>query len=635
MKKTNRLITVLIFIFLYIPMAVLIVASFNTGKDITHFEGFTLNRYVELFHDEHLLKLLGNSLLVSILASLIATVFGTISAVGINALNPKMRQAAMTLTNIPMTNPDIVTGVSLGLLFVFVGTKMLGQRDSLTFWTLLIAHITFSLPYVILNVMPKLKQMDRSLTDAAMDLGCTPFQAFYKVTLPEIMPGIISGGIMAFTMSLDDFVISYFVSGLDFVTLPVEIYSYTKKPIQPKIYAMFTLLFGLIFVLMVAMNVMQIQGDRKKKEQRSMGTSKAMRAFKRVAAGLGVVVLLIGLGFGIFSARQETVTLNVYNWGQYIADGSDGSMEVIAEFEKRYPHIKVNYSTYDSNEIMYSKLSNGGITVDVIIPSDYMIARLIQENMLLPLNFDNIPNYSYIDADFKNTAYDPENKYSVPYTWGTVGILYNTKYVDEEDVTGWELLWNEKYAGKILTFGNSRDAFGIAQYMLGYDINTTDKAELDECAKLLKQQKPVLQQYVMDEIFAIMQNEEAWIAPYYAGDCLTMMGENENLDFFLPGHQGFNMFIDAMCIPTCAKEKEAAELFINFLCDPEIAGANMDWICYGTPISAAKEYIDPETVSDPVTYPDAESLTNGSSFAYLPEEITRYMEGLFMEVRNS
>ena len=634
MKKTNRLITVLIFIFLYIPMAVLIVASFNTGKDITHFEGFTLNRYVELFNDDRLLKLLGNSLLVSVLASLIATVFGTISAVGINALNPKLRQAAMTLTNIPMTNPDIVTGVSLGLLFVFVGTKMLGQRDSLTFWTLLIAHITFSLPYVILNVMPKLKQMDRSLTDAAMDLGCTPFQAFYKVTLPEIMPGIISGGIMAFTMSLDDFVISYFVSGLDFVTLPVEIYSYTKKPIQPKIYAMFTLLFGLIFVLMVAMNVMQIQGDRKKKEQRSMGTSRAMRTFKRIAAGLAVIVILIGLGFGIFSARQETITLNVCNWGQYIADGSDGSMEVIAEFEKRYPNIKVNYSTYDSNEIMYSKLSNGGITVDLIIPSDYMIARLIEEDMLLPLNFDNIPNYRYIDEDFKNTAYDPENIYSVPYTWGTVGILYNTAYVAEEDVTGWELLWNEEYAGKILTFGNSRDAFGIAQFMLGYDINTTDLGELDACAELLKAQKPVLQQYVMDEIFAIMQNEEAWIAPYYAGDCLVMMGENENLEFYLPGHQGFNMFIDAMCIPACAKEKEAAELFINFLCDPEIAGANMDWICYGTPISAAKEFMDPETVSDPVTYPDQESLANGSSFAYLPEEVTWYMDRLFMEVRN-
>ena len=635
MKKTNRFITVLIFIFLYIPMAVLIVASFNTGKDITHFEGFTLARYAELFQDEHLLKLLGNSLLVSILASLTATVFGTLSAVGINALNPKMRQAAMTLTNIPMTNPDIVTGVSLGLLFVFVGTKMLGQRDSLTFWTLLIAHITFSLPYVILNVMPKLKQMDRSLTDAAMDLGCTPFQAFYKVTLPEIMPGIISGGIMAFTMSLDDFVISYFVSGLDFVTLPVEIYSYTKKPMQPKIYAMFTLLFGLIFVLMVAMNIMQLSGDKRRKADRSAGESKAARFVVRAVAAVLVAVLIFGAGYGIFAARQETITLNVYNWGQYMADGSDDSMEVIAEFEKRYPYIKVNYSTYDSNEIMYSKLSNGGITVDLIIPSDYMIARMIQEDMLLPLNFDNIPNYRYIDEDFKNTAYDPENRYSVPYTWGTVGILYNTAHVDEADVTGWELLWNEKYAGKILTFGNSRDAFGIAQFMLGYDINTTNKAELDACAELLKTQKPVLQQYVMDEIFAIMQNEEAWIAPYYAGDCLVMMEENENLDFFLPGHQGFNMFIDAMCIPTCAKEKEAAELFINFLCDPEIAGANMDWICYGTPLSAAKEFMDPETVSDPVTYPDAEALVNGSSFAYLPEETSRYMESLFMDVRNS
>ena len=635
MKKTNRALTILIFIFLYIPMFVLIVASFNTGKDITRFEGFTLSRYAELFHDQHLLQLLGNSLLVSIVASLTATVFGTVSAVGINALNPKMRQAAMTLTNIPMTNPDIVTGVSLGLLFVFVGSKMLGQRDSLTFWTLLIAHITFSLPYVILNVMPKLKQMDKSLTDAAMDLGCTPFQAFYKVTLPEIMPGIVSGGIMAFTMSLDDFVISYFVSGLDFVTLPVEIYSYTKKPIQPKIYAMFTLLFGLIFVLMVVMNIMQIQGDKNKKSKRAVSDSKAMRTFKRVCAGFAALLILVGLGFGISSNRQEQITLNVYNWGQYIADGSDDSLEVIAEFEKRYPHIKVNYSTYDSNEIMYSKLSNGGITVDVIIPSDYMIARLIEEDMLLEINYDNIPNYQYIDESFKNTAYDPENKFSVPYTWGTVGLLYNTKYVDEADVTGWELLWNEKYAGKILMFGNSRDAFGIAQYRLGYDVNTTDEAELRACAELLKQQKPLLQQYVMDEIFATMQNEEAWIAPYYAGDCLVMMENNENLAFYLPENQGFNLFIDAMCIPSCAKEKEAAELFINFLCDPEIAGANMDWICYSTPLSAAKEYMDPETVSDPVSYPADEVLANGSSYAFLPEDISRFVESLFMDVRNS
>ncbi len=634
MKKANRILTIVMFIFLYIPMAVLIVASFNTGKDITNFEGFTLQRYVELFHDDRLLSLLGNSLLVSILASFISTVFGTVAAVGIHNLNPKLRKVVMSLTNIPMTNPDIVTGVSLSLLFVFVGSNLLGQKESLNFWTLLVAHITFNLPYVVLNVMPKLKQMDTSLTDAAMDLGCTPLQSFFKVTLPEIMPGIVAGSIMAFTMSLDDFVISYFVTGNSFITLPVEIYSYTKKPIQPKVYAMFTLLFLLIFVLMVTMNLLQLRSDQKKTSRRSHSESARMRKFKRIMAGAAAACLLLGCGWLIFGARQESITLNVYNWGQYIADGSDGSMEVIKEFEARYPHIKVNYSTYDSNEIMYSKLSNGGITVDVIIPSDYMIARLIEEDMLLELDFDNIPNYQYIDETFKNTAYDPENRYSVPYTWGTVGILYNTKYVDEADVTGWELLWNEKYAGKILTFGNSRDAFGIAQYLLGYDVNTTDKEVLAHCAAKLKEQKPLLQQYVMDEIFATMQNEEAWIAAYYAGDCLTMMGENENLAFYLPENQGFNLFIDAMCIPTCAKEKEAAELFINFLCEPEIAGANMDWICYGTPLTAAKEYMDPETVSDPVTYPSDEVLANGSSFAYLPEDITRYVESLFMQVRN-
>ncbi len=634
MKKTNRILTVLMFIFLYLPMAVLVVASFNTGKDITDFEGFTLQQYVRLFQDDTLLGLLGNSLLVSILASFIATVFGTLSAVGINNLRPRMRNLVMSLTNIPMTNPDIVTGVSLSLLFVFVGSNLLGHKESLNFWTLLIAHVTFNLPYVILNVMPKLRQMDSSLTDAAMDLGCTPIQAFFKVTLPEIMPGILAGSIMAFTMSLDDFVISYFVTGTGFITLPVEIYSYTKKPIQPKVYAMFTLLFGLIFILMLTMNLLQLRADRKRTENRAKTESRQMRVFKRVAAIACLIALLAGGGSLIFSARQETITLNVYNWGQYIADGSDESLDIIAAFEARYPNIKVNYSTYDSNEMMYSKLSNGGITVDVIIPSDYMIARMISEGMLLELNYDNIPNYQYIDENFRNTAYDPENKYSVPYTWGTVGILYNTQYVDEADVTGWELLWNEKYAGKILMFDNSRDAFGIAQFLLGYDINTTDKDQLRECADLLARQKPVVQQYVMDQVFNSMENEEAWIAPYYAGDCMVMMENNENLAFYLPENQGFNLFIDAMCIPTCCQEKEAAELFINFLCDPEISGANMDWVCYSTPISAAKEYLSEDVVSDPVAYPGDEILKNGVSFAFLPESISQFVEGLFMEVRN-
>lgn len=350
-----------------------------------------------------------------------------------------------------------------------------------------------------------------------------------------------------------------------------------------------------------------------------------------VLSVLLAVSCLTGLS-GCGSSKKTT--LYVYNWGQYISEGDDGSLDVIAAFEEAYPNIRVQYSTYDSNEIMYSKLSNGGITVDVIIPSDYMIGRMVQEGMLEELNFSNIPNYQYIDDSFKNTSYDPENKYSVPYTWGTVGIIYNTKYVDEADVTGWELLWNEKYAGKILMFDNSRDAFGIAEYLLGYDVNTTDEAELQACSAKLAEQKPVVQQYVMDQIFDAMENEEAWIAPYYAGDYLTMVEENPDLAFYRPTAQGYNMFIDAMCIPTCCQEKEAAEAFINFLCSPEVSSANMEFLGYSVPSTAAKELMDPEVAGSEVAYPDADTLTTGTSFNFLPEETSRYMESLFMEVRN-
>lgn len=354
---------------------------------------------------------------------------------------------------------------------------------------------------------------------------------------------------------------------------------------------------------------------------------------KRIFAFVLSVCLILGC-CTMASAKDEKVTLYVYNWGQYIAEGDDDSIDVIAEFEEAYPNIKVKYSTYDSNESMYSKLSNGGITVDVIIPSDYMIGRMVQEGMLLELNYDNIPNAKLIDESFRNTSYDPENKYSVPYTWGTVGIIYNTKYVDEADVTGWELLWNEKYADKILMFDNSRDAFGIAEFLLGYSINTTDEAELQAAADKLAEQKPVVQQYVMDQIFDAMENEEAWIAPYYAGDYLTMVEENEDLAFYRPEHQGFNVFIDAMCIPTCCQEKEAAELFINFLCDPEISAANMDFIGYSVPASESKQYMDEDVVNDEVAYPAAEALEKADSFNYLPEETNRLMESLFMAVRN-
>ena len=628
MKKANKILTILIFVFLYIPMAVLIVASFNEGKDLTTFEGFTWNQYAELFRDETLLGLLGNSVLIALLSTGISVALGTMAAVGIHSLKPKMRSVVMSLTNIPMTNPDIVTGVSLSLLFVFVGSGLLGQRESLNFWTLLIAHVTFGLPYVILNVMPKLQQMDSSLTDAAMDLGCTPMQAFFKVTLQEIMPGILAGGIMAFTMSLDDFVISYFVTGSGFVTLPVEIYTYTKKPIPPKVYAMFTLLFLLIAVLMVGMNLMQLRTEKKKMDTRPV--SKGWQVAKRCIAGALAVALVIGCGFLIVTNKNDQVVINVYNWGMNIADGTDETMDIIAAFEEE-TGIKVNYSTYESNEVLYSKLKNGGISVDVIIPSDYMIDRMIAEDMLEELNFDNIPNFSYLDEQFRNPAYDPENKYSVPYTWGTLGILYNTKYVDEADVTGWELMWNEKYAGKILMIDNSRDAFGIAQYLLGYDVNTMDKAELKACADKLAEQRPLVQQYVMDQIYSTMENEEAYIAAYYAGDCMLMMEENEDLAFYLPEHQGFNLFTDAMCIPKGSQEKAAAEAFINFLCDPEISGANMDYICYASPISAAKEHMEDYLAESEIVYPDPAVQEKGSAYAYLSEEISRFVESLYQQ----
>ncbi len=641
MKRTNRIFTVLIFIFLYIPMAVLILGSFNTGKNLAAFEGFTFNQYRELFRDKDLLGLLGNSLLIAILSTAIATAFGTFAAVGIHSLKPKMRKAVMTLTNIPMTNPDIVTGISLSLLFVFIGTGMLGQKQSLNFWTLLIAHITFNLPYVILNVMPKLQQMNPALQDAAMDLGCTPVQSFFKVTIHEIMPGVISGAIMAFTMSLDDFVISYFVTGTEFVTLPVKIYSFTKKPIHPKIYAMFTLLFLLIFVLMVTMNLLQLRGDKRRTKKQAKTPSRRIRILQRTVAIACVAVLLIGSFALIATTRQDKITLNVMNWGQNIADGTDDTLDIIAAFEEKYPNIKVNYAEYASNEELYSKLSTGGLVVDLIIPSDYMIDRMRREGMLQELNFDNIPNYKNVIETYKNQPYDPENKYSVPYTWGTVGIIYNTKYVDEADVTGWELLWNEKYAGQILMFDNSRDAFGIAQYKLNsqsdnpdsFSVNSTDRTELDACAKELAKQKPLVQQYVMDQVYDKMIEENAWIAPYYAGDAMMMMESNEDLRFYLPDDQKFNLFIDAMCIPTCAQEKEAAETFINFMCDPEISGANMDYICYGSPIEGATEYMEDYLAESEVIYPSEEILSRGTSYGYLPQDTTRYVENLFLGIR--
>lgn len=330
------------------------------------------------------------------------------------------------------------------------------------------------------------------------------------------------------------------------------------------------------------------------------------------------------------TAKSTGVTINVYNWGEYISNGTDGSLDVNEEFTRR-TGIEVNYTTFDSNESLYSKLAGGGADYDVIIPSDYMISKMINENMLAELDYANIPNFENIDEQFRDPEYDPGCAYSVPYTWGTLGLFYNTDYVTEE-ITSWSSLWDEQYSGKILMFDNPRDAFAIAQVRLGYSLNSTDPEEWNEAAELLKEQKPLVQAYVMDQIFDKMESGEAWLAPYYSGDAGVLVENNENIMFVIP-EEGTNYFVDAMCIPITSTHKTEAELYINFMCDPEIAGANMDYVGYSTPISAAKEYLAEEVISNPIYYPDEETLSRTEVFINLPEEISTQVDMLWAEVK--
>lgn len=334
--------------------------------------------------------------------------------------------------------------------------------------------------------------------------------------------------------------------------------------------------------------------------------------------------------------RGQDISINVYNWGEYISTGADeGTLNVNAEFT-RLTGIKVNYTNYATNEELYAKLKGGGANYDVIIPSDYMISKMIKEDMLQPLDMDNIPNFRYIMPTFVNPAYDPENAYSVPYTWGTVGIIYNTSMIDipREDID-WDILWNPDYADQILMFDNPRDAFAIAEIMMGYSLNTEDPVELSAAANKLKEQKSVVQAYVMDEIFDKMAANDAWLAPYYAGDALTILEDNEGLDFAVP-KSGTNLFVDAMCIPAGAKQKEAAEMYINFMCEPDIAYANIDYICYSTPHSAAYEMLDEETRNNPVSYPGDEYLDeNTTIFVNLSDEANLQMQTLWTEMKSA
>ena len=647
MKTSSKIYTAIILIFLFAPIAILIVFSFNGAKSLSVMDGASLKWYAELFKDSVTLNSLKNTLILALCAAVVSTAMGTAAAVGINKLRRRwLRSAIDTVTNIPMVNPDIITGISLMLMFVFVG-KLFGRATSLSFVTMLLAHITFCLPYVIMQVLPKLKQMDVSLPEAAMDLGCTPMKAFFRVEVPEILPGIITGFIMAFTLSLDDFVISYFTQGNGFQTLPIRIYSMTKKTVTPKMYALATIIFFVILALLLLSNLVD-SDDSKPKKARRERSGRFPAPNRRVVGSVAAAAVVAAIVCLVMFGGSGTGVLNVYNWGEYISDGSEGSLDTIAAFEEWYyeqygQKVKVNYDTYASNEDMYAKLKSGAVSYDVVIPSDYMIARMAAEDMLLPLDFSNIPNYEYISDEFRNLYYDPDNTYSVPYTYGVIGIIYDANRVDEGDAGDWDLMWNEKYAGSILQFNNSRDAFATAMYMAGLDVNSTDRAVWGSALDILLVQRPYVYSYVMDEIYNMMESGEAAVGAYYAGDYFTMrdaQADGVDLRFYYPS--ATNYFVDAMCIPSCCQDQELAEIFINFMLSEEPAIANAEYIYYASPNSIVYEsdvYIDDIGEEDmAILYPgtvDFNEAYNNYAYRNLDPDTLEYVNTLWENLKIS
>ena len=607
MKRRNRLgsraLMALVFLFLYAPIFLLIVFSFNKGNSNIVWTGFSLDWYKSLFQNRLIMRSVYTTLLVSLLATAIATVAGTFAAIGFYSLRRRTRTALNTVNSIPMMNADIVTGVAMCLFFVafftfwgdfsvwFNGVQrvvVLPERLTLGFGTLLIAHVTFNIPYVILSVGPKLRQMDKNLVDAAQDLGCTWMQAFWKVILPEIKPGIASGALTAFTMSVDDFIISYFTAGSSSSTLAMTIYGMTKKRVTPEINAVSTLLFVTVLALLVIVNLREARAERSGEERRPVSRKLTQmldtpkgRVFRRGAAVVLTASFLIAVVL-LTGATNAQPVVNVCSWGEYIDE------DLITQFEEE-TGIAVNYQTAESNEALYSLLKSGAGDYDVIVPSDYMISQLIEEDMLAELDYSRIPNYGLISDRFKGLTYDPQERYTVPYAWGTVGIIYNTSMV-EEPITSWSALFDDRYAGNVLMFRNSRDAMATALSYLGYSLNTTDESELREAFQLLKDAKNrgVYQSFVMDEIFQKLEGGNAAIGVYYAGDYLTMLENNEDLAFVVP-EEGSNWFMDAMCVLKNAPNYEEAMAWINFIASTEANLANMDYLWYASPNQEALE----------------------------------------------
>ena len=623
-KYLQKIYLALIFILLYAPIVTLVVLSFNQSKTRAKWGGFTLKWYKELFQNEQIMSAFYTTLIIAFVSAAIATIIGTAAAIAIQGMKQKWKTMYMGLTNIPMMNAEIVMGVSLMLLFI-------AFHMTLGFGTILIAHITFNIPYVILSVSPKLKQTNRYTYEVAMDLGASPVKAFFKVVFPDIVPGVLSGFMLAFTMSLDDFVITHFTKGPGIDTLSTKIYTEVRKGIKPEIYALSTIMFVTVLALLILVNYSSKEEEETTARKKVRRPSKVKKIIIRRVIPVTICILFIGGGF--YYAEESGVVnddkLVVYNWGEYI------DPEVLTIFEEE-TGINVVYEEFETNEILYPKVSSGAIAYDVVCPSDYMIQRMIENDLLTEINFDNIPNIKNIGKQYmeQSRQFDPENKYSVPYCWGTVGILYNKTMVDEP-VDSWSILWNPKYKDNILMQDSVRDAFGATLKYLGYSLNSTDLDELTEAKNLLIEQKPLVQAYVIDQVRDKMIGNEAALGVIYSGEAIYTQKENPNLEYVIP-KEGSNIWIDSWVIPKNAEHKENAEKFINFLCRPDIALMNFEYITYSTPNEAARELIEDESIrNSEIAFPDLSKYDNLETFQYLGTEADQVYGDLWNKVKSS
>ena len=610
----ERFYVAIIFIFLYAPIVTLIVLSFNSSRTRAKWGGFTTHWYSELFKNDAIMQALYNTIFIAIISSVIATLIGTITCIALNNMKARPKNLLLGMNNIPMLNADIVTGISLMLLFISFGFRF-GMQ------TILLAHITFNIPYIILNVMPKFRQLNPNTYEAALDLGASPVYAFFKVIFPDILPGILSGFLMAFTMSLDDFIITHFTKGAGVDTLSTKIYTEVRKGIKPEMYALSTIIFITVFVLLLIVNI-----SPSKEKQPGKHVSFVRRYSKQFAAVAVALILIVGSVF-LFQGKSSQQVI-VYNWGEYL------DPEVLTLFEEE-TGIEVVYDEYETNETMYPKVASKAADYDVVCPSDYMIQKMIENDLLAEINFENVPNIKNIDPNYINQSkdFDPENKYSVPYCVGTVGILYNKTMVDEP-VDSWDILWNDKYKDNILMQDSVRDAFMVALKKLGYSMNSSDPEELEEAKQALIDQKPLTQAYVVDQVRDKMIGNEAAIGVIYSGEAIYTQRENPDLEYVIP-KEGTNVWIDSWCILKDAPNKENAEKFINFLCRPDIALMNFEYITYSTPNTEARKLIEDEDIrNSTIAFPDLSQYNNLETFQYLGDKTDRIYNDLWKEVKS-